>query len=109
MIEEEDVDEVESSTRMRRFGLGEVGREGRGVLEEIARGVEVMEGVGGEWNCQDWVGEVVRRGVERGVLEEGVCEKALEEAGRVVPAKEGDATSVDSSCTSVLPVVGSAV
>lgn len=88
---------------MRRFGLGEVGKEERGLLEEIARGVEVME-PDGEWNCQDWVREVLRRGVERGVLEEGSCEKALEEAGRVMPAKEGDVAPIDPSYTSVLPV-----
>lgn len=89
---------------MRRFDLGEVGKVERGSLEEIARGVDVME-PDGEWNCQDWVNEVLRRGVEKGALDKAFCERALREAEGVMPVKEGDATPLDPSYTSVLPVV----
>lgn len=103
MIEEESAEEVERSTRMRRFELGEVGKTERGLLEEMAREVDVME-PDGEWNCQDWVREVLRRAVGKGVLEGVVCERVLREAEGVMPAKEGDKGIVDPSYTSAFSV-----
>ncbi|EIM80990.1 uncharacterized protein STEHIDRAFT_161997 [Stereum hirsutum FP-91666 SS1] len=103
VIEEESAEEVERSTRMRRFEMGEVGKMERVLLEEIAREVDVME-PDGEWNCQDWVREVLRRAVEKGVLEGVVCERVLREAEGVMPAKEGDKGIVDPSYTSVFSV-----
>lgn len=50
--------------------------EQRKALEEIASSTEVYQ-PNGVWNCQDWVMEVLRKAVERGLLDAQQVEKVL--------------------------------
>ena len=65
-----------------QFSLGKLSLSQRKVLEKIARETPVMM-PNGEWNCQNWITDVLKEAVKQNVLDNGIVNEALIAARQV--------------------------
>jgi len=63
-------------TSLKAFPIATMNLKERKVLEDIASTTEVFE-PNGIWNCQDWVIEVLRKAVEKGLVSSQQVDTAL--------------------------------